>query len=1313
MAPFLPAVAIVAVQQVLFPSTDGGGGYLWGLVLQGLTLGLLTSLVALGMALVYRANRIVNFAQGDLGLVPAALAIDLVLFSGLPYLAALGVGLVAALAVGAAVEVAVVRRFSRSGRLLLTVATIGLAQLLAFGSLMVPRLWGERPLATRLEVPWGWRIEVAPLVFDAAYPVAWVAAPAAVVAVAVFLRSTDVGVAVRAAADRADRAASLGIPVGRLHTVVWSGAAALSFLALFLQAGIVGVPLGSPVGLTVLLGALAALTLGRLTHLPAVVASAMALGLLEAHVRWRDELAVGPVHLDLGSDAVVAPVLAVVILVALVVRRRDVSRAAGDATSSWQAAPEVRPVPSEVARLGPVRCVRALGLAGGTVVLVALPVVLGPGDTLKAAAVVAFSLVILSVTVLTGWAGQVSLGQMGFVAVGAATGASMVHDLGWDLALALPVAGLAGAAVAVVVGLPALRLSGLYLAVTTLAFALATTRYLLDPRFFPWVPAGRVEVGPVLGAWHAEHPDDWYWLALGTFAVVVAGVVGVRHSRTGRVLVALRENERAAAAFGVPVVRAKLAAFALSGFVAAVAGVLLVAQQGRFTLGLFPEQDNLVVFTAAVVGGLGSVTGAVVGASFLVGGDWFLPDDWRLLASSIGVLAVLLVVPGGLGGALFRGRDLALGWLARRRGLVVPGLVADGPGRGRGPRSGAAAGAQPAEGTSGAGPAGVAGGAGTGGVGPAGGAGAVGLLVVRGVDVRYGGVQVLFGVDVEVGEGEIVALLGTNGAGKSTLLKAICGLAPASAGRVLHDGCDITGAPAHEVARRGVALVPGGQGTFPSLTVADNLRAAGWIDRRRGRSLGEGAEEVLGLFPELRSRLADPAADLSGGQQQMLALAMAFLTRPRLVLVDELSLGLAPVVVERLVDVVRRIRDRGATVVVVEQSVNVALELAERAYFMEKGEVRFHGPTTELLDRPDVLRSVFLEGAARRDGPVGGDRPAADAAGAAGGAGPWRAPVGAASAAGSSHGWRGGAGGSGPSGDAGSDRWPGSRHGSVTVVPAAVPALEVRHVDRAFGGVRALDDVSLAVAAGEIVGVVGPNGAGKTTLFDVVSGFLPAERGRVLLGGRDVTGLAAPGRARAGLGRSFQDARLFPAMTVDQCIAVALERWIEGGGPIRAALHLPAAFDAELAVLQRVDELVELFGLGADRAKPVHELSTGSRRIVDLACTVAHQPEVVLLDEPSSGIAQREAEALGPVIGRLRDELGVAVVLIEHDMPLVTGVADRLVALDQGRVVAAGPPADVLAHPHVVASYLGGGGAAAHRSGARAGTAGAGTGEQR
>src|SRR5581483_913410 len=234
------------------------------------------------------------------------------------------------------------------------------------------------------------------------------------------------------------------------------------------------------------------------------------------------------------------------------------------------------------------------------------------------------------------------------------------------------------------------------------------------------------------------------------------------------------------------------------------------------------------------------------------------------------------------------------------------------------------------------------------------------LASCRGVDVAYGPVQVLFGVDFDVERGEIVALLGTNGAGKSTLLKALSGLIAPTAGTVTFDGRDITAADAEAVTRAGVSLMPGGKGIFPTVTVDEHLRLAAWTFRKDTDRIEAARAEVLGLFPILAERASQPAGYLSGGEQQMLALAQAFMTKPRLLLVDELSLGLAPTVVGHLLDVLRTVHAAGTTIVIVEQSVNVALTLAERAVFMETGEVRFTGPTAELLERPDLLRSVFI-----------------------------------------------------------------------------------------------------------------------------------------------------------------------------------------------------------------------------------------------------------------------------------------------------------------------------------------------------------------
>jgi branched-chain amino acid transport system ATP-binding protein len=259
--------------------------------------------------------------------------------------------------------------------------------------------------------------------------------------------------------------------------------------------------------------------------------------------------------------------------------------------------------------------------------------------------------------------------------------------------------------------------------------------------------------------------------------------------------------------------------------------------------------------------------------------------------------------------------------------------------------------------------------------------------------------------------------------------------------------------------------------------------------------------------------------------------------------------------------------------------------------------------------------------------------------------------------------------------------------------------LTVSGVTRSFGGIQALDGVDLVVDEGEIVGIIGPNGAGKTTLFDVISGHVPADGGRVLLAGRDVTALAPHRRSALGLGRSFQDARLFPSLSVAENLAIGLERHLAFRDHVAATLGLPAVVDQEIDVAWTVNDLVELMGLGAYRSKLVRELSTGTRRIVELAMVSAHGPDVLLLDEPSSGIAQREAEQLGPLLRQLRDVVGCAMIVIEHDVPLITALCDRMVAMDIGRPIAEGPPREVVRNPLVVASYLGGDMAAIQRSG--------------
>jgi ABC-type branched-subunit amino acid transport system ATPase component/sugar phosphate permease len=514
------------------------------------------------------------------------------------------------------------------------------------------------------------------------------------------------------------------------------------------------------------------------------------------------------------------------------------------------------------------------------------------------------------------------------------------------------------------------------------------------------------------------------------------------------------------------------------------------------------------------------------------------------------------------------------------------------------------------------------------------------LLVCRDVNVSYDGVQVLFGVDFDVEEGEIIALLGTNGAGKSTLLRAISGTQEASGGAIVFDGRDITHMPPHEIAARGVIHMPGGRGVFPGLTVRENLLLANWLTEDP-EEIQRGLAEVFEIFPVLRERSQTAAEALSGGEQQQLSLAQAFLARPRLLMIDELSLGLAPAVVAQLLEIVRAIHRRGVTIVVVEQSVNVALTIAEKAIFMEKGEVRFVGPTSELLARPDILRAVYVKGTgALTEGvPAGARR--------------------------------------------------GERRSRELELAGARPVLQVEDLAKRYGGVTAVDGVTFDLREGEVLGLIGPNGAGKTTVFDLIGGFQVPDAGRIGYQGIDITRLTPEERAQRGLVRRFQDARLFPALTVFETLLVALEQRLEVTGTVVHAAALPPARRAERRLRARAERLVELLELGSYRDKFVKELSTGLRRIVDLACVLAAEPTVLLLDEPSSGIAQAEAEGLAPLLRRVRFETGCSILLIEHDMPLISAVSDELLALDRGRVVIRGRPDDVLNDERVVESYLG------------------------
>ncbi|MEY2425900.1 MAG: hypothetical protein QOI61_1472 [Actinomycetota bacterium] len=1205
----------------------------------GVVLGSLSALTAMGLVLIYRANRIINFAQSQVGGLAAVMAASLIVGPGWPFFPSVAIGLLTAIVLGAGTEYLVVRRFAKAPRLLLTVATIGIMQLFAFGQLALPKLFSF-DVVPQPPVPFDFTFNWHPAVFKGAHLLIIIVVPLVAVGLGAFFRATRIGIAVRASAESADRAALLGIPVKRIGTLVWTLSGALSGLAVLMRMPIQGVNIGGLEGTHLLLLALTAAVIGRMESLPKAFGAALALGMFEQSVLYQT-----------GRTVKVDGILLAIIIGALLLQRRGQSSRADDiGASSWAATREVRPIPRELAFLPEVRIGQVVLGVAAVFGFVVLPWNMSVHSVNLMGVGLIIAMITLSLVVLTGWAGQISLGMMAFMAFGAAVGGSLAIQ-GWNFFLCLLLAGLVGAVIAVLVGLPALRIKGLFLAVTTLAFAGATGTFLLNNEFVAWLvpdPNKRIERPVLFNRFALDDERTYYFVILAFFLFTLASVRSLRRSRTGRILVAIRDNERAAQSYAVSPIRAKLSAFALSGFFAALAGALyMFHQRGNGLSSTILDPDaSIRVFSMAVIGGLGSIPGALLGAAYLTFVDYssFTREPLsRLLASGVGVLVILMFIPAGLGSVLYSLRDNLLRVIARRRDIVVPSLLADvrvedeenlleeeADAEQLAPTREVTHLSVPKD--------------------P--------LLLVRDVDAGYGKTQVLFGVDMHVERGEMVALLGTNGAGKSTLLSVISGLLEPGRGSVLFDGAEISGKSPQETLTAGVVFMPGGKGVFPTLTVAENFKLAAWQFYKDQEYIDRMFAQCFSYFPVLQERWDQKAGNLSGGEQQMLTLSQALISKPKLLMIDELSLGLAPLIVEQLLGIVRSIHDNGTTVILVEQSVNVAITLADRAIFMEKGEVRFDGPTKDLLERPDILRAVFLQGAdAGRDGDTSSAIPAQAR----------KAFVGTCKTCGHEH------------------------H----------EVLSVTEVGVSFGGVRAVDGVSLAVREAEVVGIIGPNGSGKTTLFDLMSGFVTPTEGRINLLGEDVTAWSPDTRAEVGLGRSFQDARLFPSMTVRQTIAVALERHLEIRDPIAAALMSPAVRIAERALAAEVDDLIDIMHLGAFADKFVGELSTGTRRVVDIGCSLAHRPMVLLLDEPSSGIAQREAEALAPLLLNIRDQTNAALIVIEHDMPLIRSISDRLVALELGQVVAEGTPDAVIHDPRVVEGYLGGTLEVIERSGAR------------
>ena len=678
-------VAIVIFTQFLLPGTGAGSrGTPGAIIFRGVVYGLVSALTAAGIILIYRTLRVVNFAQTAIGAAGATLCFEFVQQTPVPFPVAFLLGLGLSALVGVAVDLSLVRRFFKAPRLVLTVVTIVVAGFLSqttsgiisrlpifppLESRTIDTLLGTRSIRDQLPFP-GFHFHIGGLTgvrFGFPEIFAIEVSILALLALAAFFRYTRSGVAVRAMAENTERAALLGISVGKLSTIVWALAGLLAGAGVTLTGTLTTPGVAAGFAPSVLLPALAAAVVGRMRSLPTAVAAAIAISIVTQACQF--SLTRDLPLIDLGLFLVVA--------IGLLVQQRRTLRGGDEVASAWQASEEQRPIPKELLGVPSVRITRRVLVALGLVLVGIYPFVASTGQTNLGGVIALHAIVALSLVVLTGWAGQVSLGQFAFAAIGAVVAGALTSRLGLSFWLALPVATAFTAAFAVGVGIPALRIRGLFLAVTTFGFAVALRSVLFNPRYFKWLLPDVIS-RPSLFFFDFDDERSMYYLCVVALVLAIVLVVNLRKSRFGRVLIAMRESEANVAAFGITAVRMRLAAFAVSGALAGFAGAVFAHQQRGLNPESFSATASVDIFVLAVLGGIGSVNGALLGSLYFNVTRYFVTTPlFAGFIGSGGTLLLLYAAPGGLVSVVAHMRDAVLRIVAQRRQMVVPSLFAD------------------------------------------------------------------------------------------------------------------------------------------------------------------------------------------------------------------------------------------------------------------------------------------------------------------------------------------------------------------------------------------------------------------------------------------------------------------------------------------------------------------------------------------------------------------------------------------------------------------------------------------------------------
>ncbi|MFI7451051.1 ATP-binding cassette domain-containing protein [Nonomuraea sp. NPDC049714] len=902
-----------------------------GYVLSGLVTGAIFAIMGAGLTLSYAATGVFNFAHGAIGFLTALVFYQLNVALGLPaWLAALIAVALFAPALGYLLHRAMFAGLAQAGETAQIVGTIGLTIALpALGLLVVdllglpaadatalPRGIGPHP-AVGLE-PLGVRLDTDQLI-TFAFSVVTAAGLWA------FMRHTPYGLRMRASVDRRRLATLRGVDVAATSALAWTLGSGLAGLAGVLAVSVVGL---DATAYTVLLFASAtAAVFGRLRSIPWTFAAGLALGVVQ-------NLVAGYTDFLEEITGLRAAVPVILLFAGLVLLNRSRERVAGSTAEDAPPPDHLAGVPLWRRRLPWV--VALVALLGFTFT--------GPEYYVGIAAQgLVLALIFCSFVVVTGIGGMVNLAQASFAAMAALT-------CGWAFASGLPFLAaillgvLAAGGVGLLVALPALRLGGRVLTLATLALALLADQVLFQVDAFSNGTIGWPL--PALGFGFADTSDPRVRVVV---LLVLIGVVGLlvknlEKSASGRAILAVRSAPAAAVTSGLSAPRAKILLFVLASAIAGLGGVLYAISKGSITATDLPAFSGFVWLAVVVLQGVRRIGGAVLGGLIAV----VFPELLATWDVSAHVGAILF---GAGGMILAKHPDGVLAQLAearrrhRRRtrrsapvgqvgqagqlGQVGPEASTDQE-RPVGPEH-----RVPVERLVGPSRPEVSGGV------------AQEVFRLENVVAGYADCTVLRGVDLVVRPGEAVALLGANGAGKSTACAVAAGDLPATSGRVLLDGADITDWPAYRRARAGVLLAPEGRGVFPGLTVEENLRT--WLPD---------PAQVYERLPRLAERRAVPAGALSGGEQQLLTLAPALVRPPRVLIADEPSLGLAPLVVQQIFELFAELRERGVALLLVEEKATEALRIADRVAFMRLGRVTWTGPRGEVDG--DRLTAAYL-----------------------------------------------------------------------------------------------------------------------------------------------------------------------------------------------------------------------------------------------------------------------------------------------------------------------------------------------------------------